>query len=75
MVCGSDRPHACEPLEGRYLMDSTFGQAVSGFVQSPTGDVFQRGPLIALESQLIYHNPDHAPPPVIFQHAHDVIFP
>lgn len=75
VVSETSRPHACEALEGRSMMDATFGTAVAGFVQSPTGDVFQRGPIVALESQLVYHNEDQAPPQVVFDHAHDVIFP
>jgi hypothetical protein len=75
MVSATGRPLACESLEGRYMMDSAFGQAVSEFVQGPTGDIFQRGPLIAFSGQQVYHNPDQAPPQVIREHALDAIFP
>ena len=75
MVWGTGRPHVCESLEGRYMMDSTFGQLVSAFVQGPVGDIFQRGPLIAFSGQQSYHNPDQDPPPVIREHALEVIRP
>ena len=75
MVSGMGHPQACESLEGRYMMDSTFGQSVSAFVQGPRGDLFQRGPLIAFSSQQVYHNPNQDPPPVIREHALDAVRP
>ena len=72
---GTDRQNPCgvEPLEGRYMMDSTFGQAVREFVQSDSP--LRRGPIIAHQGQAIFHNPGHAPPPPVVEHFLDAFTP
>jgi hypothetical protein len=77
MVSGINRPGSCgvEPLEGRYMMDSTWGQLVSGFVRGPNGDLYHRGAIVAGEGQLLYHNPGHAPPPPVLEHFLDALTP
>ena len=73
---GTHRRQACgvEPLEGRFMMDSTWGQLVSGFVRAPAGDLYHRGAVIAYEGQHVYntHPPHEAPAPVV-KHGLDAL--
>ena len=77
-ACGTNRPHPCgmESLEGRFMMDSAWGELVSGFVRAPVGDLYHRGPVVAYEGQHIYNNhPPHEPPPPVVEHGLDALTP
>ena len=77
-ACGTHRLPPCrmESLEGRFMMDSAFGQLVSGFVRAPVGDLYHRGPVIAYEGQHIYNNhPPHEAPPPVVDHGLDALTP
>ncbi len=68
------RAFAPEALEGRYMMDSTFGQAVATFVRTPVADEVRRGAIIAYEGQ-VYRNPGRTPPAPVAEHYADVTAP